>query len=51
MKKIFTNLLALLVFLLCSAALLAQTGVGKMSGKVIDADTKEPLIGANIILF
>ena len=50
MKKISTNLLALLVFLLCSAALLAQTGVGKMSGKVIDADTKEPLIGANIIL-
>ena len=51
MKKIFTNLLALLVFLLYSNALLAQTGVGKMSGKVIDADTKEPLIGANIILF
>ena len=50
MKKISTNLLALLVFLLCSAALFAQTGVGKMSGKVIDADTKEPLIGANIIL-
>ena len=50
MKKIFTNLLALLVFLLGSTALFAQTGVGKMSGKVIDADTKEPLIGANIIL-
>jgi outer membrane receptor protein involved in Fe transport len=50
MKKIFTNLLAFLVFLFFSAALIAQTGVGKMSGKVTDADTKEPLIGANIIL-
>lgn len=50
MKKISTNLLAALVFLLFSTSLFAQTGVGKMSGKVIDADTKEPLIGANIIL-
>jgi outer membrane receptor protein involved in Fe transport len=50
MKKISTNLLAILVFLLASTALLAQTGVGKMSGKVLDADTKEPLIGANILM-
>jgi len=50
MKKISTNLLAFLVFLIGSAAIFAQTGVGKISGKVIDADTKEPLIGANIIL-
>jgi outer membrane receptor protein involved in Fe transport len=50
MKKNATNLLALLVFLLLSTAVIAQTGVGKISGKVIDADTKEPLIGANIIL-
>ena len=50
MKKNSTNLLAALVFLLSSTALFAQTGVGKMSGKVLDADTKEPLIGANIIL-
>lgn len=27
-----------------------QTGVGKISGKVIDAATKEPLIGANIVV-
>jgi outer membrane receptor protein involved in Fe transport len=50
MKKISTNLLAFLVFLISSTAIFAQTGVGKISGKVIDADTKEPLIGANIIL-
>jgi outer membrane receptor protein involved in Fe transport len=50
MKKTFTNLLASLVFLLLSATVIAQTGVGKMSGKVIDADTKEPLIGANVVI-
>ncbi len=50
MKKIATNLLASLVFLLLSTAAFAQTGVGKISGKITDADTKEPLIGANIIL-
>jgi outer membrane receptor protein involved in Fe transport len=50
MNKIFTNLLAALVLILFSNTLFAQTGVGKISGKVIDADTKEPLIGANIIL-
>jgi outer membrane receptor protein involved in Fe transport len=50
MKKNYTNLLAFLVFLLSSTAMLAQSGVGKISGKIIDADTKEPLIGANIIL-
>ena len=50
MKKISTNLLAFLVFLISSAAIFAQSGVGKISGKVTDADTKEPLIGANIII-
>lgn len=28
----------------------AQTGVGKLSGKVVDANTKEPLIGANVLI-
>jgi len=50
MKKISTILLAVIVFLLTSTTVFAQSGVGKMSGKVIDADTKETLIGANIIL-
>jgi outer membrane receptor for ferrienterochelin and colicin len=49
MKKNYTILLAAL-FLLLSAALFAQTGVGKMSGRVIDAATGEALIGANVIL-
>jgi len=48
MKKIYTILLAALF--LISTALFAQTGVGKMSGRVIDAATGEALIGANVIL-
>lgn len=28
----------------------AQSGVGKLAGKVIDASTKEPLIGANVVI-
>jgi len=50
MKKTFTNLLAFLVLLFSTTAIFAQTGVGKISGKVLDADTKEPLIGANVII-
>jgi outer membrane receptor protein involved in Fe transport len=30
--------------------LFAQAGTSKLAGKVIDADTKEPLIGANILI-
>jgi hypothetical protein len=41
------NLLLLFVFAVPG---FAQTGVGKLSGKVIDADTREPLIGANLLL-
>ena len=39
-----------MVILLVSSISFAQSGVGKLSGQVIDADTKEPLIGANIII-
>ncbi len=50
MEKKFT--VCLFFILLCFSAftLYAQTGVGKLSGKVVDADTREPLIGANVIL-
>ena len=50
MNKIFTNLLVALSLLFVTSSAFAQSGVGKISGKVIDADTGEPLIGANIIL-
>ncbi|MGB5288297.1 MAG: carboxypeptidase-like regulatory domain-containing protein, partial [Ignavibacteriaceae bacterium] len=50
MKKISTNLLASLVFLLIATTVFAQSGVGKMSGVVLDADTRESLIGANIVI-
>jgi outer membrane receptor protein involved in Fe transport len=44
-----------LFYLLIVAALtinnlFAQAGTSKLAGKVIDADTKEPLIGANILI-
>jgi hypothetical protein len=48
--KIFTNLLLTISVLILSAPLFAQSGVGKLSGKVVDADTKEPLIGANVVV-
>jgi outer membrane receptor for ferrienterochelin and colicin len=36
--------------LILTSSAFAQLGVGKISGKVLDADTREPLIGANIII-
>jgi outer membrane receptor protein involved in Fe transport len=50
MKKIFTNTLVVLTLLSIASIAYAQSGVGKISGKIIDADTQEPLIGANIIV-
>jgi outer membrane receptor protein involved in Fe transport len=47
MKRIFTVLISTL---LLSFSIYGQSGVGKLSGKVIDADTKEPLVGANIVI-
>jgi len=42
--------LVMLFFLVGCANLFAQSGEGKLAGKIIDADTGEPLIGANVIL-
>lgn len=48
--KIFTYLLFVFTLFTFSASLYSQVGVGKLSGKVVDADTKEPLIGANVVI-
>jgi len=50
MNKFFTNVLVALSLLILTSSAFAQSGVGKISGKVLDADTREPLIGANIII-
>jgi len=50
MNKFFTNVLVALSLLILTSSAFAQSGVGKISGKVLDADTREPLIGANILL-
>ena len=48
--KIFTNFLFAFTLFIFSASIYSQTGVGKLSGKVVDADTKEALIGANVVI-
>lgn len=49
MKVSFSKIFS--VFLLLTFSVVyAQSGVGKLVGKVIDAGTKEPLIGANILI-
>lgn len=50
MKKFFTIIIAVLALFSLASTAYAQSGVGKISGKIIDADTQEPLIGANILV-
>lgn len=52
MKRLLTKISALsfLLVLFGSVMLYSQTGSSKLAGKVIDADTKESLIGANILI-
>ncbi len=50
MKKFVTFINIVITILFFTSPLFAQTGVGKISGKVIDKDTREPLIGANIVI-
>ena len=50
MKSLITKLTTGVFLLLFIFPIIAQSGVGKLSGKIIDADTKEELIGANIII-
>ena len=49
MKKNFT-LYAAFLSLLISFSIFGQSGVGKLSGKIVDAETKEPMVGANVIV-
>jgi hypothetical protein len=50
MKNLITNLAAFALLCFFASPLFAQSGVGKLSGKVTDSDTREPLIGANVII-
>lgn len=50
MKNLTYKLLGLLLVLLSFSTSIAQTGVGKLSGKIIDANTREALIGANVVI-
>lgn len=50
MKRIYNFSIIITLFFLFASVAVAQTGVGKLSGKIIDSDTKEPLIGANILI-
>ncbi len=50
MKKL--NTFSMLVFMLAffSVSVFAQTGAGKLAGKIVDSETGEPLIGANVVI-
>ncbi|MBU0560409.1 MAG: TonB-dependent receptor [Bacteroidetes bacterium] len=50
MKKLIT--FSIFVFLLAflSGTMFAQVGTGKLAGKIVDAETGEPLIGANVVI-
>lgn len=50
MKNSITKLLFIFLLTVFVSAVNAQSGVGKLVGKVVDADTKEALIGANIVV-
>lgn len=47
MKKIIYTISIIICLV---SGIFAQSGVGKLSGKIIDAITKEPLIGANVVV-
>ncbi len=50
MKNSITKFLFIFILFVFVSAVNAQSGVGKLTGKVVDAGTKEPLIGANIVV-
>lgn len=50
MRKICTLFLAVIVALIISTNLMYAQTTGKISGKIVDASTNEPLVGANIFI-
>ena len=50
MKNFFLIAINFFLIFFFGIAALAQTGVGKLGGKVTDAESKEGLIGANIVI-
>ncbi|MFO7523876.1 MAG: TonB-dependent receptor [Ignavibacteriaceae bacterium] len=50
MKRFYNFSIIATLFFLFTSVNLAQIGVGKLSGKITDSDTNEPLIGANILI-
>ncbi len=50
MKKFLTFSIFLFISVLLSSTLFAQVGTGKLAGRVVDAETGEPLIGANVVI-
>jgi len=50
MRKLNTFSIITIFFLLIYSVTFAQSGAGKLAGKITDAVTGEPLIGANVVL-
>lgn len=50
MKKLSTFSLILFMITILTGSIFAQSGTGKLAGKILDADTNEPLPGANVML-
>ena len=50
MKNLVTNVVLAALLVIISSPLFGQTGVGKLSGKIVDSQTKDPLIGANVVI-
>lgn len=50
MKNLITKLFVIALLCLTTMPVWGQAGVGKIAGKITDAGTNEPLIGANIVV-
>lgn len=50
MKNLTLKIIGIFIMLISISTLYAQSSVGKLSGKITDANTREPLIGANVVI-